>query len=134
MLANAKKLALFAAGSASQKYMNALAEQQEIMGALADIICEVYAFDSALARARKLAASRSPQAALAAQMTQLYAATAFHIIESASRQVIAAVAEGDMLRTQLAIYRRLVKHEPADTFALSRTIARAVIDHGRYPL
>jgi butyryl-CoA dehydrogenase len=39
-----------------------------------------------------------------------------------------------MLRTQLAIYRRLVKHEPADTFALSRTIARAVIDHGRYPL
>jgi len=134
MLANARKLALFAAGAASQKYMNALAEQQEIMGALADIICEVYAFDSALARARKLAGSRSPQAALAAQMTQLYSAAAFHIIESASRQVIAAVAEGDLLRTQLAIYRRLVKHEPADTFALSRTIAGAVIDHGRYPL
>ena len=134
MLANAKKLALFAAGSASQKYMNDLAEQQEIMGALADMICEVYAFDSALVRARKLAGSRSPQAKLAAQMTQLYSASAFHTIESAARQVIAAVAEGDMLRTQLAIYRRLVKHEPADTFVLSRSIAKAVIDQGRYPI
>jgi len=134
MLANAKKLALFASGSASQKYMNGLADQQEVMAALADIILEVYAFDSALARARKLAATKSSNAALAADMTRLYAATAFHIIESAARQVIAAVAEGDMLRTQLAIYRRLVKHEPADTISLSRTIARAAIEKGRYPL
>ena len=134
MLANAKKLALFAAGSASQKYMNTLADQQEVMAALADIILEVYAFDSALARARKLAAAKSAHASLAADMTRLYAATAFHIIESAARQVIAAVAEGDMLRTQLAIFRRLVKHEPADTIALSRTIARASIENGRYPI
>jgi hypothetical protein len=104
------------------------------MAALADIIMEVYAFDSALARARKLAAARSSQAELARQMTQLYSAAAFHTIESAARQVIAAVAEGDMLRTQLAIYRRLVKHEPADTIALSRSIARAAIERGRYPL
>jgi len=134
MLANAKKLALFASGSASQKYMNGLADQQEVMAALADIILEVYAFDSALARARKLAAAKSAYAALAADMTRLYAAASFHIIESAARQVIAAVAEGDMLRTQLAIYRRLVKHEPADTVALSRTIARAAIEKGRYPI
>ncbi len=134
MLANAKKLALFASGAASQKYMNALADQQEVMAALADIIMEVYAFDSALVRARKLAAAKSPQAALAAAMTQLYAVNAFHIIEAAARQVMAAVAEGDMLRTQLAIFRRLVKHEPADTIALSRTIAQAAIDKGRYPL
>ena len=134
MLANAKKLALFASGSASQKYMNGLADQQEVMAGMADIILEVYAFDSALARARKLAAAKSAHAALAADMTRLYAATAFHIIESAARQVIAAVAEGDMLRTQLVIYRRLVKHEPADTVALSRTIARAAIEKGRYPI
>jgi alkylation response protein AidB-like acyl-CoA dehydrogenase len=134
MLANAKKLVLFASGAASQKYMNALVDQQEVMAALADIILEVYAFDSAFARARKLAASNRSEAALAAAMTQLYAAEAFHSIENAARQVIAAVAEGDMLRTQLAIFRRLVKHEPADTIALSRTIARAAIDKGRYPL
>jgi butyryl-CoA dehydrogenase len=104
------------------------------MAALADIIMEVYAFDSALVRARKLAAANSSQAELARAMTQLYAANAFHIIEAAARQVLAAVAEGDMLRTQLAIFRRLVKHEPADTISLSRTIAQAAIEKGRYPL
>ena len=46
LLAQAKKLALFAAGAASQKYMQNLADQQEIMGALADCIMEVYAMES----------------------------------------------------------------------------------------
>jgi len=134
MLANSKKLALFAAGSASQKYMNSLADQQEVMGALADIILEVYAFDSAMARARKLAAARSSHASLAADMTRLYAAKAFHTIESAARQVIAAVAEGDMLRTQLAILRRLGKYEPFNTIELRQLIAQKVIERGKYTL
>ena len=42
MLAGAKKLALFTAGAASQKYMTALADQQEVMADLADIIIQVY--------------------------------------------------------------------------------------------
>ena len=134
MLANAKKLFLFASGSASQKYMNALGDQQEIMAALADMILEIYAFDSALARARKLTANHAAKAQLAQSMTQLYAANAFNIVENSAREVIAAVTEGDMLRTQLAILRRLAKHEPANAIALSRSIARAAIDQGRYPL
>lgn len=131
MLQNGKKLALFAAGSASQKYMNALADQQEIMAALADMMIEIYALDSALARARKLALRNSSQAGLAAQMTQLYAEKSFHTIEAAAREVVAAVAEGDMLRTQLAILRRLLKHEPANTIALSRAISQKTIDLNR---
>ncbi|MGB0125955.1 MAG: acyl-CoA dehydrogenase family protein, partial [Silvibacterium sp.] len=134
MLANAKKLLLFAAGVASQKYMNTLADQQEIMSALADIILEIYAIDSALARAQKLAEAPGAKARLAQDMTQLYAANSFNIIENSARQVIAAVAEGDALRTQLAILRRLAKREPADVIALSRVIARVAIDQGRYPL
>jgi alkylation response protein AidB-like acyl-CoA dehydrogenase len=136
LLANAKKLALFTAGAASQKYMNALADQQEVMAALADIITEVYAFECALLRARKLAASGagSAQIALARQMTQLYAAHAFDVIESAARQVIAAVAEGDMLRVQMAIFRRLTKREPSDIVTLGRAITRAAIEQGRYPM
>jgi alkylation response protein AidB-like acyl-CoA dehydrogenase len=134
MLANAKKLFLFAAGSASQKYMAALADQQEIMSALADMILEIYALDSALARARKLTASRSSKAALARSITQLYAPIAFSIVEHSARQAIAAVAEGDMLRTQMAILRRLAKYEPADTISLTRSIGRAAVDRGQYPL
>jgi butyryl-CoA dehydrogenase len=133
MLANAKKLTLFAAGAASQKYMQALADQQEIMGALADSIAEVYALESCVLRAEKIRAARGEGAAAAAiAMTRYYAAKAMATVELAARKVAAAVAEGDMLRTQMAILRRLSKHEPANTIAIGRDIARRVIDAGRY--
>ena len=68
-------------------------------------------------------------------MTRYYAAQGRRqTVELAARKVIAAVAEGDMLRTQMAILRRLAKHEPADTIALGRQIARHVIEAGRYSL
>jgi len=135
LLANARKLTLLAAGAASQKYMQALADQQEIMGALADCISEVYAIESCILRAEKLAGNRGEAAAKQAiAMTRYYTARGFQVVELATRKVISAVAEGDMLRTQMALLRRLAKHEPADTIALGRQIARHVIDAGRYAL
>ena len=135
MLANAKKLSLFAAGTASQKYMQALPDQQEIMGALADCIAEVYALESCILRAEKLRASRGEAGARQAiALTQYYAAKAVQTIELATRKVIAAVAEGDMLRTQMAILRRLAKYEPVNTVAVGRRIAQHVLDAGRYAL
>jgi butyryl-CoA dehydrogenase len=137
LLAAAKKLALFTAGAASQKYMTALADQQEIMAEIADIVMEVYALESALLRARKLAAAGS-QAETALTMTQIYAAKAFAIVEQAARRILAAVAEGDTLRIQLAILRRLTKagwgREPANTIQLSRAVARQVLGAGKYSL
>ena len=78
LLANAKKLALFAAGAASQKYMQGLADQQEVMGALADCIIEVYALESCILRAEKLVAAKGkPRRKQAIAMTQFYAAKAY---------------------------------------------------------
>lgn len=128
ILANAKKLTLFAAGAASQKYMQALADQQEIMGALADCISEVYAIESTLLRTEKLLANRGEAAAEhTVAMTKYYTAKASQTVGFSARKVIAAVAEGDTLRTQMAILRKLSKHEPVDTIALGRRIARHVI-------
>ena len=129
LLAAARKLTLFAAGAASQRYMQALADQQEIVAALADCIAEVYAMESCILRAEKLKTNRYANA-----MTQYYAEKAMATVELSTRKVIAAVAEGDMLRTQLAILRRLAKHEPANTIAIGREIASHVIDAGRYAL
>ena len=53
MLAQAKKLGLFAAGAASQKYMLNLADQQEVMGAIADCAIEIYAMESWHSSGRK---------------------------------------------------------------------------------
>ena len=67
-------------------------------------------------------------------MTRVYLAQAMEKIESAARKVIAAVADGDMLRTQLAILRRLGKYEPVNTVALRHEIALKMIERGKYTL
>jgi butyryl-CoA dehydrogenase len=128
-----KKVALFAAGVASQRYMNALQDQQEVMADLADMIGQVYALESAFLRARKLAASRKSSADAAAAMTSLLADESMDLAEHAARRILAACAEGDMLRTQLAILRRLAKFNPANVVGLSRTIAQHCIQAERYP-
>jgi alkylation response protein AidB-like acyl-CoA dehydrogenase len=132
VLAAAKKLTLFAAGAATQKYMAAIADEQEVMGAIADSIIEVFAMESAILRAAKMGAGKS--AGIAVAMAQIYTSGAMDRIELASRKVIAAVAEGDMARTQMTILRRLAKHEPVDTIALRRQVAKHVVQAGRYSL
>jgi butyryl-CoA dehydrogenase len=133
IVTNAKKVALFAAGAASQKYMQGLADQQEIMGALADIIIDVYVMESAVVRAQKIVGKNGESAAtLPTAMAQVYVGEAMDRIEAAARKVIAAVAEGDMLRTQMAVLRRLVKREPYNTVALKQQVAARVVEAGRY--
>ena len=134
VLAAARKLTLFAAGVASQRYMTDLQNQQEIMADLADMITQVYALDSALLRARKLSAAGRNTAAAAAAMTGLLADEAINTAEQCARRVLAACAEGDMLSTQLAILRRLARHMPADSVALSQIVAKACLAAARYPL
>ena len=135
LVAQAKKLSLFAAGSASQKYLQALENQQEILGAIADMVIEVYAMESAVLRAQKISEPTGPSAAaLPIAMTRVYLSQAMEKIEACARKVIAAVAEGDMLRTQLAILRRLAKHEVFNTIALRQEIAQKVLERGKYSL
>ena len=130
LLANAKKLGLFCAGAASQKFGTALAEEQEVMGALADIISEVLVLESTILRTEKLNGAKP----LAVKLTKYYAARSFRIVENAAERVIAAVAEGDMLRTQMTIMRRLAKHEPENMVAIGREIATVVTEAGRFTL
>ncbi len=135
LVAQAKKLGLFVAGAATQKYMQAIQDQQEIMGAIADLTIETYAMESAVLRAQKLSETRGEAAAgLAIAMTRVYLSQAFEKVESAARRVIAAVADGDMLRTQLAILRRLAKYEPFNTIELRQQIAERMIERGKYML
>jgi butyryl-CoA dehydrogenase len=133
LLSAARKLSLFAAGVASEKYMQSLPEQQEVVGALADCIMEVYAFESCILRAEKLAAKAGEAGARnAINMTRLYGAKAMNTIELAVRKVVAAAAEGDMLRTQMTIVRRLSKYDPVNIVALGREVAQHVIRAGKY--
>jgi alkylation response protein AidB-like acyl-CoA dehydrogenase len=135
LVTQAKKLGLFVSGSATQKYMQAIQDQQEIMGAMADMTIETYAMESATLRAQKIVERQGEAAAaLPIAMTRVYLSQAMDKIEAAAKKIIAAVAEGDMLRTQLAVLRRLAKHEPFNTIELRQQIAQKVIERGKYTL
>jgi butyryl-CoA dehydrogenase len=89
--------------------------------------------ESAVLRTVKLVDAKSEkEASLATAMTQIYIAGAIARVESAAKKIMAAVAEGDMLRTQLMILRRLVKQEPVNVIALQQQVAQRVLDANKY--
>jgi alkylation response protein AidB-like acyl-CoA dehydrogenase len=131
---NAKKAFLLAAGSAVQKYREKLAEEQEIVAALADIVMAVYAMESAVRRTERACAARGEQTAAGMlDATRAFVYDAADRVEKEARTALAATLEGDMLRTQLAILRRFAKHEPVDTVRLRRRVAQALLAAGHYP-
>jgi alkylation response protein AidB-like acyl-CoA dehydrogenase len=130
---NAKKVALMVLGTAAQKYMTALAEEQEILIGAADLIMDVYAMEAAILRAQKLAAAQGEEAAgRYLDITRVFCGGAADRIETGARNTLAAMAEGDELRTLLAALRRFTKRTPADTVAARRRIADTMIAANRY--
>ncbi len=133
-MAASKKAFLFAAGVAAQKFMDKLVDEQEIAGALSDIVMETYAMESALLRARKLVQRKGEEGAgLAVAATRVAVAEGLDRVEKKAKSVLAASESGDTLRAQLALLRRLMKREPVNAVALRRRVARALLDAQRYP-
>jgi alkylation response protein AidB-like acyl-CoA dehydrogenase len=130
----AKKAALLVAGSAVQKYMQALADQQEVIGVLSNLVMEVYAMESALLRTlKKLSKSALEACAAEVDAARLYIHEAADRMEMEARRGLARIAEGDMLRAQLAVLRRFLRRTPPDTIELKRRVADRSLELNRYP-
>ncbi len=134
LVANGKKIFLLAAGAAVQKFREQLAEQQEIVASLANVVMEIYAMESCLRRAQKTENGKSSEtASLMADATRAFISDAADRIEREARTALAATVEGDNLRTQVAVLRRFAKRDAVDTIALRRRVAAAVLAGDRYP-
>jgi alkylation response protein AidB-like acyl-CoA dehydrogenase len=130
---NAKKVALMALGTAAQKYMMALAEQQEILMGIADIITDAFAMESAILRAQKLSAAQGEEAAARyLDMTRVFCNDAVERIEAHAKNTLAGMSEGDELRTLLAALRRFTKLTPMNTIAARQRIADVLIKANKY--
>ena len=123
-----KKVALMVLGTAMQTYGEKLADEQEVLSSTSDIVADAFAAESAVLRA--LAAGAPLHADIAAVVVNDAAGR----IELAARTALAAMADGDTLRTLLAALRRVLKIAPANTVALRRRIAAAVVEKRGYPL
>jgi butyryl-CoA dehydrogenase len=125
---------LQAAGGAMQKYREKLADEQELIAALANIVMEIYAMESGLLRAQKAAATKGEvAAAVMVAAARVFIADAAERVEHEAKRAIAAVHEGDMLTTQLAVLKRFGKRPVVDTIGLRRRVAAAVQAQDRYP-
>ena len=95
-------------------------------------VIDTLAADSAVERAA--AAVRTGHATAAAQTDAagVYVQGAALRMEAAARQALAAMASGDVLRTQLAALRRVLKVMPADTVSPRRRLADGTVRTAAY--
>ncbi|MBV9217701.1 MAG: acyl-CoA dehydrogenase family protein [Acidobacteria bacterium] len=135
LAASAKKIALMVLGTAAQKYMMGLAEQQEVLLNCADIIMDAYQMETAILRAKKQIGARGEDAAgRYADITSVFCNDAIQRIEMKARNTIAAIAEGDEGRTLLVALKRFTKNNtPVNTIAARQRIADAMIAANTYP-
>jgi acyl-CoA dehydrogenase-like protein len=134
-VASMKKVVLMVLGTAMQTHGEQLTEQQELLMLIADIIIDTYAAESALLRAgsARLDAASTEQSGLFDAAAQVIVNDAAARVEIGARTALAAMSEGDALRTLLVVLRRILKAVPVDTVALRRRIADAVLERKGYP-
>jgi len=133
LVKGAKKVALMTLGTAAQKYMMALGDQQEVLMGIADIIMDIYAMESAILRTQKLAAAQGEHAATRyIDITRVFCNDAIERIAGRARSTLSGMTEGDELRTLLAALRRFTKNTPINTISARQVIANDLIQANRW--
>ena len=127
-----KKVALMVLGTAMQTYGPKLTDEQEVLGYAADIIIDIYAAESAVLRAAGAAGAGDALAALHEAAARAFVSDAAQRIDAAARSALAAMSDGDTLRTLLAALRRVLKVAPVNTVALRRELADATVSRAGY--
>lgn len=130
---NLKTLFLILSGAGVQKYMDKLANEQEILMAASDIAIQIFAMESAVLRAEKIIDTLSP-----AKQEQLRAAVkvvtfnATEIAASAAKKGAYMVEEGDTLTMILSGVRRFTKYDATGLLQAKRTLAAAASESEKY--
>ena len=135
MVSMTKKIGLIAAGAATQKYMEKLAGQQEIVALIADIVIQIFAMESVLLRTlKKIQKDGKEKSKIHIAATRVYINDVFPKIELMAKQIFAAISEGEELKTQLMALKKLARYTPINCIDLRREIADSVIPTASYHL
>ncbi len=126
MVEMSKKITLLVAGAAIQKYRDRLAEEQELLSLTSDMVIEVFAMESSLLRTMKsMERSGDETSRIQKSMVSVYINDAFGRVEGCAKQALAAISEGDTLRTQLSALKKLTRFNPINTVSLRRQDRRS---------
>lgn len=133
LLANLKTLFLILSGAGVQKFMDKIADEQEILMATADIAIQIFALESAVLRAEKALKvfSEGKQELLKAAV-KVFAFNASEIVGTAARKGAFYVEEGDTLNMLLSGVRRFSKYDASGLLAAKRLLADASCEEEKY--
>jgi alkylation response protein AidB-like acyl-CoA dehydrogenase len=133
LLKNLKTLFLILAGSAVQKYMTKLADEQEILLAAADISIQIFAIESAVLRAEKACRSASDKnKKLLEAAVKVFAFNATEVAGTAAKKGAFYVEEGDQLLMILSGVRRFAKYDASGLLQAKRALAQAASEEEKY--
>ena len=134
-VASLKKCVLMVAGSAAQKLMMQLSQEQEIVMNIADMATEVFVAESFLLRVMKASDKNGPERhRVPTAMMHCYLNTAVDKIALFGKEAINAFASGDEQKMMLLGLKRFTKTEPFNSKEARRIIADALVEEGRYYL
>jgi alkylation response protein AidB-like acyl-CoA dehydrogenase len=133
LVENCKKMTLLSLKAVIQAYPDDLGHHQELIGMISNMIIEVFAMDSLLIRTQKINGRwGEDKCGIPLAISQVYILDAFMRMERWAKLILAAIAEGDMLRTQLSDLNRLTQYTPVNSVGLRRRIADFMLKAGRY--
>ena len=127
-----KKVALMVLGTAMQTFGQKLTDEQEVLMYAADIAIDVFCAESALLRAQSATLNGAARADLHRDAARVFINDAALRVDASARQALAAMADGDTLRTLVAALRRLIKVTPINTVIVRRRLADEAIRRGGY--
>ncbi len=129
-----KKILLISLGAAVNKFLAGLAEEQEILAMLADMMIEIFVVESGMLRARKFLDKKgAKKAVFHIAAVSVYVNDVIPKIAHWAKQILAALTEGDDLTNRLSVVDRLATFRPVNTVPLRRLIAEKVIKGKKYP-
>ncbi|MFY0627212.1 MAG: acyl-CoA dehydrogenase family protein [Reichenbachiella sp.] len=135
VLSRLKKSVLMIAGKAAQTFGPAFEQEQEIMMNIADMMIEVYAIESAILRAEKVASMKGEEnAKIEAGIAKVYLYEAVERINKSGKDAIISFAKGDELKVMLMGLKRFTKMNPVNTKEVRRNIAELLIEKNEYAL
>lgn len=130
----AKRIVAYVANIAIQKHMSELEERQDILGALADMLIDVYLMDSVVQRtAQNIPGFGREKTAIQREMTTLLVADAYDRVVQGGLRLAAGIAAEDELQVIVSNIERFHVVRPLNTFAATEKVAAAVLEARGYP-
>jgi alkylation response protein AidB-like acyl-CoA dehydrogenase len=133
-LERAKDVTIYTAMKGAMKYMQALENEEEFIEYLANLLIDLYAVDSALARAVQSVRRGDANSNVHVKLAQLATWLAFSRLRANLDQMIMTSFDADKVEKELARVRAYTGDYLLNGVAVQREVAAIVVEKRGYPL